>query len=109
EVLNRPRPSLYESVSIEVPDITITKRNEPIRTSTENDQNRNLVIPTLTVTPVDATTARIQTLRQKLFSTPLQNLPSAMQYLKEEDDLLINRTLPTSETTVTLVFDDDLV
>ncbi|CAF4447828.1 unnamed protein product [Rotaria socialis] len=111
EVLNRPRPScLYEPLSIKVPDITIiAKRNEPIRTSTESDQNINLVIPTLTVTPVDATTARIQTLRQRLFSIPLQNLPSAMQYLNEEDDLLINRTLPTSETTVTLVFDDDLV
>lgn len=43
-----------------------------MRNQTENETNRNLVIPTLTVTPADATTTRIQTLRQRLFSIPLQ-------------------------------------
>ncbi|CAF0757793.1 unnamed protein product [Rotaria sp. Silwood1] len=109
EVLTRPRPSIYPAVSLEVPDIAISTNHEPIRNSTDNDHHRNRIIPTLTVTPVDATTARIQTLRQRLFSTPLQNLPSAMQYPNDEDDLFIHRTLPTSETSVTLLFDDDLV
>ncbi|CAF0930657.1 unnamed protein product [Rotaria sordida] len=110
EVLTRPRLSIYPTVSLEVPDIAISKNHESIQNPPiENDHNRNLIIPTLTVTPVDATTARIQTLRQRLFSIPLQNLPSAMQYPNDEDDLFIHRTLPTSETSVTLLFDDDLV
>ncbi len=35
-----------------------------------------------------------------------------MEYSKnddDDDDLFINRTLPTSETNFTLLFDDDLV
>ncbi|CAF5053623.1 unnamed protein product, partial [Rotaria sp. Silwood1] len=50
---------------------TFATNHEPIRNSTDNDHHHNRIIPTLTVTPVDATTARIQTLRQRLFSTPL--------------------------------------
>ncbi len=48
------------------------ENRESVRNLPENEHNRNLIIPTLTVTPVDATTTRIQTLRQRLFSIPLQ-------------------------------------
>ncbi|CAF1317666.1 unnamed protein product [Adineta steineri] len=108
EVLTRPRPSIYPSFSLEVPDITISDNHEPI----ENEHNRNLKVPTLTVTPADATTTRIQSLRQKLFSMPLQNLPSAMKYSNDDDDdddVFISGRLPTSETNETLLLDDDLV
>ncbi|CAF1031585.1 unnamed protein product [Adineta steineri] len=107
EVLTRPRPSIYPSFSLEVPDITISDDHEP----TENEHNRNLKVPTLTVTPADATTTRIQSLRQKLFSMPLQNLPSAMKYSNDDgdDDVFISGRLPTSETNETLLLDDDLV
>ena len=40
--------------------------------STETELNRNIIIPTFIVTPADVTTTRIQTLRQRLFSIPLQ-------------------------------------
>ncbi|CAF0899419.1 unnamed protein product [Adineta ricciae] len=105
EVLTRPRPSMYPTYSLEVPDITITANHESI----ENDLNRNRLIPTLTVTPADATTTRIQTLRQRLFATPRENLPSAMRQSNDEDDLFLPRNLSTSETNETLLFDDDLV
>jgi hypothetical protein len=32
-----------------------------------------------------------------------------MQHPNDEDDLFIHRTIPTSETNETLLFDDDLV
>ena len=38
----------------------------------EEHRNQTLQVPTVTFTSADATTSRIQTLRQKLFSTPLQ-------------------------------------
>ncbi len=48
------------------------ENRESIQNLPENEHNRNLIIPTLTVTPDDTTTTRIQTLRQRLFSIPLQ-------------------------------------
>lgn len=40
---------------------------------------------------------------------PFRNLPSAMQHPEDDDDVFVARPLPTSETNVTLLFDDDLV
>lgn len=45
-----------------------------MQNSVESDHNRNFTIPVVTVTPVDSTTTtttQVQTLRQKLFATPL--------------------------------------
>lgn len=50
----------------------IAENRESMDNATELEPNRSLVIPTFTLTPAEATTTRIQTLRQRLFSIPLQ-------------------------------------
>ena len=44
-----------------------------------------------------------------LLASRFRNLPSAMQYPEEGEDAYPLRPLPTSETNVTLLFDDDAV
>lgn len=91
DVLTRPRPSIHSASFFEMADAPSCNQLSFdffyeffllllllcfLVEVPEEHRTQNLQIPTVTFTPADATTTRIQTLRQKLFSAPLQYVDS---------------------------------
>lgn len=83
DVLTRPRPSIHSASFFEMADAPSCNRLSFnffyeyfllcfLVEVPEEHRTQNLQVPTVTFTPADPTTTRIQTLRQKLFSAPLQ-------------------------------------